>query len=147
MNSVLIAVLLGAVPAAILALLVRAAPAQRRLRMHAVMLLAAAAAYVAFAARAEAWSGAAVETVGAAVYGAMAIAGLRRHEPGWLALGWALHPLWDVALHTSGTMEAYTPDWYVAACVGFDLLLAGVIAAGWAGIPARVDRVPVALRG
>jgi hypothetical protein len=52
-----------------------------------------------------------------------------------LALAWALHPVWDIALHTRG-LGSYTPDGYVVACIGFDLLLAALIVRGWAEVPA-----------
>ncbi len=55
-----------------------------------------------------------------------------RASPLWLAAGWGAHVVWDVALHPSGPAD-YAPPWYVAACIGFDLLLAAYIAwrFGW----------------
>ncbi|MEW5931483.1 MAG: DUF6010 family protein, partial [Gemmatimonadota bacterium] len=79
-----------------------------------------------------------LELAGTAAFGGVALLGLVRRSPGTVALGWALHPVWDVALHTWGTMEAYTPEGWVVACIGFDLLLAGLIARGRAGAPAPV---------
>jgi hypothetical protein len=135
-TTILVPLVNGVVLAAAFALLVRAAGPANRLRMHAALLVVAALFYVAFAARAGDWSGLAVEAAGTAVFGAVALHGLRRRSATLLALGWALHPAWDLALHTTGTMAAYTPDGYVVACIGFDLLLAALIATGWAGIPA-----------
>jgi hypothetical protein len=43
-----------------------------------------------------------------------------------------------VALHTAGEGFLYTPIGYVPACIGFDLVLAALIALGWAGAPARL---------
>jgi hypothetical protein len=145
-TTILLPLVNGIVLAGAFALLVRAAGLRHRLRLHAAMLLAAALFYVSFAARAGAWGGVLLELVGVAAFGGVALLGLRRRAPagaGMVALGWALHPVWDVALHTWGTMEAYTPEGWVVACIGFDLLLAGLIARGWAGAPAPV---PVAAR-
>jgi hypothetical protein len=65
----------------------------------AIFLFAAAGAYFGFAVLAGAgpiWT--LVELVGVIVFGVMALLGLR-DSAWWLAVGWALHPLWDVVLH------------------------------------------------
>ncbi|HEX2209289.1 MAG TPA: DUF6010 family protein [Longimicrobium sp.] len=129
--------LVNVVTASLFALLVRFAPARFRMGLHAAMLGLAAVLYVVFAARAGAWTGVAVEAVGAVIFGGMAVLALRRGEPRLLAWGWALHPLWDAVLHTAGFMETYTPAGYVAACFGFDLALALWIGRGWAGLAAE----------
>jgi hypothetical protein len=98
-------------------------------RIYAVGLVVAALIYVGFAAVGGAsgrWL--AVETVGLAVYGVAALAGLRR----WLALlalGWAAHVGWDVLLHLDGAGAASTPRWYPWLCVSFDLVVAGAVLA------------------
>ena len=40
-----------------------------------------------------------------------------------------MHPVWDVALHLTGTGAGYTPDWYPWGCVSFDLMVAGAVLA------------------
>jgi len=74
-----------------------------------------------------------LEAVGVLLYGAMAWAGWR-WSAALLALGWALHPVWDV-LHLEGAGAAYTPDWYPWGCVAFDLMVAGAVLA--VGVTAR----------
>jgi hypothetical protein len=141
MNGTIVAVLSGAAQALLFALVVRLADARYRIGMHTGMLLVAAALYVYFAVRGGSGLGIAVELAGVAAFGSLAVLGLVRHAPGLLALAWALHPIWDVALHSSGQLAAYTPGGWVAACFGFDLLLAVLIARGWAGVPAPLQPV------
>lgn len=38
----------------------------------------------------------------------------------WLALGWLVHPVWDIVLHLYGPGQAVVPPWYAWACVSFD---------------------------
>ena len=45
----------------------------------------------------------------------------------WLALGWALHPLWDFGLHYLGPGRSFAPMVYVFACLSFDWLVAAYI--------------------
>ena len=135
MTTTLFPVLAGIVQASAFALLVRTAGARLAIRLHALLLLVAPLLYVLFAVRHAAWDGLLLELAGTAVFGGLALAGLLRRSTALIALGWALHPLWDVALHTTGMGAAYTPESYVAVCLGFDLALAVVIARGWAGLP------------
>ncbi len=67
-----------------------------------------------------------VEAVGALLYGGIGWIGFRK-ATAVLALGWALHPVWDVALHLTGTGTGYTPSWYPWGCVSFDLMVAGAV--------------------
>lgn len=119
--------------------------ARRARRVYAAGLVVAAALYLPFAAQAPnvlAWV--VVEAAGIGLFGALAIAGTRS-SAGWLAAGWALHPLWDVALHHLGPGGAFTPDWYAIGCVSFDLLVAGHIACrcrSGADVPARSGNQP-----
>jgi uncharacterized protein DUF6010 len=63
-----------------------------------------------------------IELAGVPIYAVFAWLGLKRS--GWfLAAGWALHPLWDAGLHDYSTQ--FVPHWYIAGCIGFDLLVAG----------------------
>lgn len=70
------------------------------------------------------WIG--IEAAGLAIYGLFVVLGYRRHWH-WIAAGWALHILWDLALHSSGPGMAYTPSWYPAICLGFDLAAAAAM--------------------
>ena len=84
--------------------------------------------YVGFALEARAsvaWL--AAELVGVGIYGYAAMRGVRG-SAWWLVAGWALHPVWDVALHYAGAGRALAPEWYTGACFTFDLMVA-VIAA------------------
>ncbi|HEU6450529.1 MAG TPA: DUF6010 family protein [Gemmatimonadaceae bacterium] len=69
----------------------------------------------------------AMELAGVALYGAIAVRGLRG-SLWWLVAGWALHPIWDIALHYAGPGRAFAPDWYTVPCLGWDLVVAGVVA-------------------
>lgn len=106
----------------------RAGGPRRERRILGIGLVIAALFYVAFALRGGAparWL--AAELAGAAIFGAMAVVGIR--YSGWiLALGWGTHVLWDLLLHRSGGGGAFTPDAYPWLCVGFDLLVAGYVA-------------------
>lgn len=142
MNPMLGAVLNGAAQALLFALIVRSAGGRHRIGLHAAMLLLAAVLYLAFAAWGGSPIGLAVELAGVLAFGALAITGLRRRAPGLLALGWVVHVVWDLVLHSAGTLAGYTPAGWVAACVGFDLLLAALLVRGWAGAPAPAYPLP-----
>ena len=64
-----------------------------------------------------------IELAQAIVFGVLALLGLRG-SPYWLAVGWALHPFWDVLLHYLGPGHAFTPWTYAIACVSFDWIVA-----------------------
>ncbi|MDX6562055.1 MAG: hypothetical protein QOD65_1869 [Gaiellales bacterium] len=67
-----------------------------------------------------------IEFAALALYGAFAsrIPGRGRNRA--LAAGWASHAAFD-ALHHSGP-DSRIPGWYPAACAGYDLVAAGMIA-------------------
>lgn len=123
----------------------------------AFLLCGAALTYVYFAADAGAGSGWVVaELTGVALYGSLGLRGLRG-SPLWLAAGWALHPVWDVALHHFGPGHALAPDALTITCFSFDLLVAAYITAnhrygltrrrGRASSPAVPDAAPVRTQG
>ena len=95
--------------------------------VFAIGLIVAAAIYLLFAAMANrgAWIG--VELFGVVAYGAFALLGLR-NSMWWLVLGWAMHPIWDIAIHHAGAGAEFTPDWYAWTCVSFDAIVAAYIA-------------------
>ena len=97
----------------------------------AIFLFVAAGAYVGFAILGRDALGtpgvwALVEIGQVVVIGGIGLLGLRG-SPNWLALGWALHPFWDVLLHYLGPGDSFTPWTYAIACVGFDWLVAAYI--------------------
>ena len=96
-------------------------------RIYAIGLGVTALIYFGFAlvGRAGARS-LALEGLGVLLYGAAAWVGFRR-SAALLALGWAMHVVWDVALHLQGAGAGYTPDWYPWGCLSFDLVVAGAV--------------------
>lgn len=112
--------------------------AGRERKAYANGLLIAAAIYPLFALiwGDAAWIG--IEALGIVGYGGFVWLG-RRYSFYFIAVGWLLHPLWDVALHLRGPGRHVVPDWYAIACVSFDLLLSLVIArrisVGWRRAP------------
>lgn len=50
-----------------------------------------------------------------------------RGSPYWLALGYALHPLWDFGVHHLGPGRRFAPIAYVFTCVSFDWVVAAYI--------------------
>ncbi len=107
-------------------------------RFYAIGLAVTALIYVAFAlvGRASLRS-LALEACGFLLYGVAAWLGYRK-SAALLALGWALHVVWDVSLHLHGAGALYTPDWYPWGCVSFDLVVAGaVLTAGTARASGR----------
>ncbi len=122
--------LLGGLVAAALFTAWAGAPTRRRGRVvYGSALVVAAAIYLGFAlARGAEWGARVDETIGLLLFGALAAAGVARY-PWLLAGGWLLHVLWDIVVHPLGT-PTYAPEWYRWACLGFDLLVAGRIAAG-----------------
>jgi hypothetical protein len=109
----------------------------------AFLLCGAALTYVYYAAEAGAGTGWVVaELAGVVVYGGLALRGLRG-SPLWLAAGWALHPVWDVALHYFGPGHAFAPDAYAITCLSFDLLVATYIVVAYRyGLVGRGGRTP-----
>lgn len=109
----------------------------------AVVLVGAALAYIYFAVRAS--EGAywiTGEIVGVAIYGTMGLLGIRR-SPLWLAAGWVLHPVWDLALHYFGPGGSFAPEAYTITCLSFDLVVAGyVVVAYKLGSLGRHHRAP-----
>src|SRR5687768_18362866 len=52
---------------------------------------------------------------------------LFRSSARWLALGWALHPVWDFGLHYFGPGRGIGPPFYAIACLSFDWVVAAYI--------------------
>jgi len=68
----------------------------------------------------------AIEIAGVAASGMLLVAAGRAGFV-LVALGWLLHPAWDLGLHLYGPGEHIVPQWYAVACVAFDLAVAGAI--------------------
>ena len=99
---------------------------RHELRVLSVGLIIAAFFYVGFAFY---WGSAIwiiVEMLGVLLYSIFVFLGLKLSVV-WLAFGWALHPVWDGALHLFGPARSVAPEWYVVACISFDLVVAGYI--------------------
>ncbi|HWE24375.1 MAG TPA: DUF6010 family protein, partial [Myxococcales bacterium] len=84
----------------------------------------------------------ALELLGVVVYGGVALLGLRRSQ-WWLVTGWALHPVWDIALHYFGPGSAFAPAPYALGCLAWDPIVAGYIAYRILG-PAKEMSAPLA---
>lgn len=99
---------------------------QGELTLLALGLIGAAIIYIGFAA---AWGDAlwlATEIGGLLLYGGFVLLAWRSATL-WLAVGWAAHSIWDIALHWIGPGHSVAPEWYVFACLSFDLLVAGYV--------------------
>lgn len=120
-------IIIGGAAAAALLWCLRKTKAGTHPKTYANMLVIAAIIYVGFAFFGGALEWAYIEVIGVVIFAAIAAAGLKFSY--WLlAVGWAAHVLWDVLLHSPETTP-FVPFWYPAACIGFDLVLAGYIAA------------------
>jgi hypothetical protein len=92
----------------------------------ATVLFAAAGAYLGFAFVAPVsrlWL--LIELLQCIAVGVLGLYGWRG-LPKWLALGWALHPLWDFVVHYIGP-GTFAPWTYVIACISFDWVVAAYI--------------------
>ena len=77
-----------------------------------LFLFIAAGVYIVFAVRAsEGALWVLGELVGVAIFGGMALLGLR-DSIWWIVAGWALHPLWDVGLYYLGPGRPFAPATY-----------------------------------
>ena len=93
----------------------------------ATILFAAAGAYFGFAFNETTplvWV--LIELAQVVAFGILGLYGWRG-SPYWLALGYALHPLWDFGVHHLGPGRDFAPVAYVFACVSFDWVVAAYI--------------------
>ncbi len=92
----------------------------------ATVLFTAAGAYFGFAVAAPVspiwWL---IELLQCIAFGTMGLIGWRGSAK-WLALGWALHPIWDFGLHYVGP-GTFAPWPYAIACLSFDWVVAAYI--------------------
>ena len=130
-----IAITIGILGAVVLVLLARRLAPRGELLVFGVGLGVTAVAYVLFGLlRGAPADHLARELVGAVVYGAAAVLGVRRW-PYLLAIGWTAHVGWDLFFHFANG-PGFAPDGYAMFCVGFDLPVGGYIA----GLVARSPR-------
>ena len=105
----------------------------------ATVLFAAAGAYFGFAFDPNVppiWL--LLELLQVVAYGTLGLFGWRG-SPHWLALGYALHPLWDVGVHYLGPGSSFAPLSYAVFCLSFDWVVAAYIfiAYRWLGLANR----------
>ncbi|UCE85025.1 MAG: hypothetical protein JSU66_11790 [Deltaproteobacteria bacterium] len=120
-----IEVVLGALLGAAFVALARALGRLER-TLLAAGLVVAALVYVGMGLTAHPPSELWIEGVGAGAFLVLAVAGYLG-SPLLLAAGWAAHGAWDLVVPLF-TDVAYLSEWYIAACLGFDLALAAYIA-------------------
>jgi len=63
-----------------------------------------------------------MESLGVLVFGGFVLLSVIR-DPKWLGIGWLMHPLWDLAFHAPFGSWTHAPEWYVWACVSFDIVV------------------------
>ncbi|HUP90353.1 MAG TPA: DUF6010 family protein [Longimicrobiales bacterium] len=97
-------------------------------RLSAAGLVVAGLIYIAFALSAGANAAVPIEAIGTFLCAAFVTAAVVRKSYIILALGWALHPAWDVLAHT-GERATYAPGWYVPFCIVVDVVIAAVLIA------------------
>lgn len=102
----------------------RSADRTVELRWYAGGLVIAAGVYVAFG-LVLGGKPLGFELVQLAAFVAIAIAGVR-YSPLILAAGWLLHAGWDM-IHFHPALSQHASEWYVLACLSFDVLLAAYI--------------------
>ena len=93
----------------------------------ATVLFAAAGAYFGFAFDPKVppvWL--LIELLQVVAYGALGLYGWRG-SPNWLALGYLLHPLWDLGVHYFGPGSSFAPSTYAVFCLTFDWVVAAYI--------------------
>ena len=93
----------------------------------ATALFAAAGAYFGFAynpGTPRIWI--LIELIQVVAFGTLGLYGWRG-SPYWLALGYALHPMWDFGLHYLGPGRSFAPVTYTVLCISFDWVVAAYI--------------------
>ena len=63
-----------------------------------------------------------IEATGVLVFGVFVLLSVTQHA-WWLGIGWLLHPVWDIVFHAPFGSWTHAPEWYVWACVAFDLMV------------------------
>ena len=76
-----------------------------------------------------------IEFLQCIVFGVLGLIGWRGSAK-WLALGWALHPVWDFGLHYIGPARGIGPWQYAIACLTLDWVVAVYILIRYRGATA-----------
>jgi len=120
MSKIVLSLVVGLVGVWVFIRAVRRLGPARELRWYAGGLVIAAGIYVAFG---LVLGGAPLgyELVQLAVFAPLAAWSLRHSVP-VLAAGWLAHALWDAA-HWIPTLSGHAPEWYMMACLSFDVVL------------------------
>ena len=63
-----------------------------------------------------------IESAGVLLFGIFVLLSVTHHA-WWLGVGWLLHPVWDVVFHKPFDAWTHAPEWYVFACISFDLMV------------------------
>ena len=63
-----------------------------------------------------------IEGAGVLVFLIVALASMGRFVK-LLAWGWLTHPVWDLVLHAPVGSYTHAPEWYVFACLSFDVIV------------------------
>jgi len=117
----LLEIISGIIAAAILVFFVK----KNKISFWRFALVIAALIYVGFALIAKQWDWLSIEFGGVILYSFFVFLSFK-YSILFLALGWALHVLWDLLLHFNGS-PGYVPEWYPGICLGFDLMVAGYL--------------------
>lgn len=119
--------ILGVVLASLFISFARTRGPRREPFIFSIGLIVAALFYVAFSITGAGTQWLMIELIGLVVFTLIAVLGLRVLL--WfLAFGWASHVSWDVLLRLV-RQQTFVPDCYPVACISFDLIVAGYIAA------------------
>lgn len=121
----LVALASGVATAAVIAAFARATGFDRDRSFYPTILVVIALLYVLFGVEKGAPAVVAAETAAALAFVAVAVVAFRRCSPALLAIGLALHGLWDVAHPALLPASDAVPTWWPAFCLGVDLPLAG----------------------
>ena len=111
-------------------------PLYSRISILGYTLIIAALFYVIFAFLYSNLTWIGIESLGVLIYSLFFVLSKNRGLY-YLAIGWLLHPVWDVGLHLFGPGDDFAPRWYVIMCISFDITVASYLL-----IQARVGEKP-----
>ena len=107
----------------------RSQPAHQA-RISAVGLIVAALVYVGFAIAASQPRWVLIALAGVTLYSLFPLLSYVDVQRSllWLAIGWLLHPVWDIGLHLRSLASpelahSVAPGWYALACLSFDIVV------------------------
>ncbi len=65
------------------------------------------------------------EIIGVILFSIIAFIGI--NSPWFLAIGWLIHPVWDLLIDNH-SLTIFVPQWYPTVCIGYDIAIALYIA-------------------